>query len=42
MGFLDEEENVKRDLYENLGKMHSLKMVHRDIKPHNIAWSPIF
>ena len=22
--------------------MHSLKMVHRDIKPLNIAWSPSF
>lgn len=27
---------------ENLKKMHSLKMVHRDIKHSNIGWSNFF
>ena len=37
-----EEEHVKRELFENLRVMHSLKMVHRDMKENNIGWSPSF
>ena len=38
----EEEENIRQELFENLKTMHSLKMVHRDIKEPNIGWSEEF
>ena len=32
----------EKDLLENLKTMHSIGIVHRDIKPPNIAWSNNF
>lgn len=29
----------EQDLYENLAVMHSLRMIHYDIKPQNIGYS---
>ena len=36
---VDERENIKRELFENLKTMHAFRMVHRDMKEANIGWS---
>lgn len=41
-GLGDEKESFGEDLFEGMKKMHTLKMVHRDIKKENVAWSPHF
>lgn len=33
---------LKRELLESLKIMHSLKIIHGDIKPDNTMWSPAF
>lgn len=33
-------EKVKKDMVNSLAILHSLKAVHMDIKPENIAFSP--
>lgn len=35
-------EQEYRSLYEDLSLMHKLQIVHRDIKPYNLLWSPTF
>ena len=37
-----EGKNLKKELFENMKVMHSLRMVHRDMKFQNIGWSPEF
>ena len=42
MNLTEEDTDFKTDLFEGLKKMHTLKMVHRDIKDMNVAWSHHF
>ena len=39
---LEEVERMESDLMKGLKMMHSLKVVHRDIKDKNVSWSPTF
>ena len=41
-GGIIDKERMKQDLMENLKIMHSLGIVHLDIKPENISWSNKF
>jgi serine/threonine protein kinase len=41
-GGIIDKEKMKKDLMENLKIMHSLGIVHMDIKPENIGWSNEF
>ena len=38
----DKGDTMKKELFENLKLMHTLKMVHRDMKELNIGWSSYF
>ena len=31
---------IERDLFEDILTLHALKIVHKDIKPSNVAYSP--
>lgn len=35
-------ENLEQDLFKNIAIMHGVQMVHMDIKPENICFSPHF
>ena len=42
MNLPEEDTDFVEDLFQGLKKMHSLKIVHRDIKERNVAWSHHF
>ena len=42
MNLPEEDTDFARDLFQGLKAMHALKMVHRDIKDKNVAWSHHF
>ena len=42
MNLPEEDTNYQGDLFQGLKTMHTLKIVHRDIKDKNVAWSHHF